>query len=77
MALATSSTFEEAAALVLDGSGRPAVGDGTLPEAVAATVATLGGALDLRSALSLLGAAVERGPSAIWTPTNAGRRRCA
>ncbi|MGE0730729.1 MAG: citrate/2-methylcitrate synthase [Acidimicrobiia bacterium] len=62
VALATSSTFEEAAALVLDGSGRPAVGDGTLPEAVAATVATLGGALDLRSALSLLGAAVEARP---------------
>src|SRR5262249_58983857 len=57
-ALATSASFEEAAAIVLDASGGPAIGDATLPSAVA----DLMGRLDLRGGLSVLGAALDMRP---------------
>ena len=50
-ALATSGSFEEAAAIVLDASGEPAIGDATLPSALADLV----GRVDLRGGLSALG----------------------
>jgi citrate synthase len=56
--LARSATFEEVAALVLDPSGAPAIGDGALPGSVAGLVDRL----DLRSGLSVLGATVDRVP---------------
>jgi citrate synthase len=58
VALATSGTFEEAAAIVLDASGEPAIGDATL----LSTVAELVGRVDLRSGLSALGAAIDTRP---------------
>lgn len=62
--LATSCRFEEVAALVLDASGEAAVGDGTLPDAVGALVDRV----DLRSGLSLLGAALDARPVIDLTP---------
>jgi citrate synthase len=57
-ALATSVSFEQAAAIVLDASGEPAVGDATLPT----TLADLVGRVDLRGGLSALGAAIDTRP---------------
>jgi citrate synthase len=57
-ALATSGSFEQAAALVLDASGKPAIGDATLPSALADLV----GRVDLRGGLSALGAAIDTRP---------------
>lgn len=68
VALATSAGFEEVAALVLDASGESAIGDGTLPDEVAELI----GRVDLRSALSLLGAAIDRRPV---TDLDPGERR--
>ncbi|MFN0090731.1 MAG: citrate/2-methylcitrate synthase [Acidimicrobiales bacterium] len=56
--LARRASFEEAAALVLDESGAPALGERGLPPAVAELV----GRLDLRSGLSALGAAIGARP---------------
>jgi citrate synthase len=56
--LARSGTFEEAASLVLDATGLPVSGDRGLPGPVGDAVASL----DLRTALSLLGASVEGRP---------------
>ncbi len=50
--LAQSSSFENVAALVLDGTGEPLAGDRRLPPTLAARLA----GVDLRSAISLLGA---------------------
>ena len=63
--LARSSDFETVAALVLDGSNEPLVGDRALPDSVAAQVSTL----DLRSGLSLLAAATTSGPLIEIEPT--------
>ena len=52
--LARRSTFEQVAGLVLDGSGTPLAGDRSLPADVAALVDRL----DLRSAISALGASL-------------------
>jgi citrate synthase len=57
-ALATSESFERAAAIVLDASGEPAIGDATLPSALADLV----GRVDLRGGLSALGAAIDTRP---------------
>lgn len=53
-ALARSSDFESVAALVLDGSDSPLVGDRSLPDDVASLVSRL----DLRSGLSVLADAI-------------------
>ncbi|MPY93565.1 MAG: citrate synthase/methylcitrate synthase [Acidimicrobiia bacterium] len=52
--LARTSTFEEVAAIVLDDSGAPAIGDGTLP----ASLAPLLDRFDLRTGLSALAEAI-------------------
>ena len=57
-ALATSGSFEEAAALVLDASGAPAIGDASLPSGLADLV----GRVDLRGGLSALGSAIDTRP---------------
>lgn len=62
--VATTSSFEAAAALVLDGSGEPAVGDGALPAELDAVL----GRTDLRGALSALGTAIDARPLVDTTP---------
>ncbi len=56
--LARRSTFEEVAALVLDDSGAPAIEPVELPDSLTGVL----GQVDLRAALSVLGAAVAPGP---------------
>ncbi|MDH3678577.1 MAG: citrate synthase/methylcitrate synthase [Acidimicrobiia bacterium] len=63
--LARTSDFETVAALVLDESPEPLVGDRSLPPEVAALV----GELDLRSGLSLLGVAIGAKPMIDIDPT--------
>ena len=58
--LARSATFEEAAMLVLDGSGRAALGERHLPPELAAYL----GLGDVRTGLSALGAALGLRPTA-------------
>lgn len=62
--LARSSTFETVASLVLDASGAPLVLDRSLPRGVAALVDRL----DLRSALSVMGASLGLRPLIDITP---------
>src|SRR6476659_8328673 len=65
-ALATSASFEEAAAIVLDATGEPAIGDSTLPSGLADLV----GRVDIRGELSALGTAIDTRPLADESPSD-------
>jgi citrate synthase len=56
--LAVTGSFEQAAAIVLDASGEPAIGDATLPSVLSELV----GRVDLRGGLSALGTAIDTRP---------------
>jgi citrate synthase len=64
--LASSASFEQAAAIVLDASGTPAIGDPTLPSGLADLV----GRVDVRGGLSALGAAIDRRPLVDESPAD-------